>query len=224
MRAPSAFEQHTCCLALHFTCPHAFWRPTFVSAHAYLSYFYLHCTTFEHELYNVCKMSSRSNTRRRQTTTLLIVNCAFAEDCRCSKMGYVKRGFMENHLERDHPSALGLTVSAPYCPACDARFASKRLLIDHIMDIHVLASDQLLLHRHVMQQLNTSDFPTSPIPYLNVPTNFSYQQPADTTAYTHPIARRFLPLTPMAIHLQANIQGNASQHHNSDQPGEPEHS
>jgi hypothetical protein len=174
-------------------------------------------------------------------------------------MRYVKRGFMENHLERDHPSALSLTVSAPYCPACDARFASKRLLIDHIMDIHVLAHISPSPARAVsarvrsvapspardaateqgecanivdkegitgddMFAMNTSDFPTSPIPYLNVPTNFSYQQPADTTAYTHPIARRFLPLTPMAIHLQANIQGNASQHHDSDQPGEPEHS
>lgn len=203
-------------------------------------------------------MSSRSNTRRRQTMTLLIVNCAFAEDCRCSKMGYVKRGFMENHLERDHPSALGLTVSAPYCPACDARFASKRLLIDHIMDTHVLARTLSFSTRatsaHVrsvapspardaateqggcaeivnkqriagddMFAMNTSDFPTSPIPYLNVPTNFYYQQPADTTAYTHPTTQRFLPPTPMAIDLQANIQGNADQRHDSDQPGESEH-
>ena len=82
-------------------------------------------------------MSSRPSVRRRQTVSSLIVNCAFAEDCRCSKTGYIKKGFMENHLERDHPSALGLMVSQPYCPACDEYFASKRLLIDHIIDTHV---------------------------------------------------------------------------------------
>lgn len=165
---------------------------------------------------------------------------------------------MENHLERSHPSALGLNVSAPYCPACDERFASKRLLIDHIMDAHVLArispsparavgararsvapspardaaTDQGGCADIVNQDgitsndtftMMTSDFQTSPIPYLNVPTNFSYQQPADKTAYTHPIAQRVLPPTPMAIDLQANIQGNADQRHDSDQPGEPEH-
>jgi hypothetical protein len=164
-------------------------------------------------------MSSRPYIRRRQTTTLLIVNCAFAEDCRCSKTGYRKRGFMENHLERDHPSALGLTISAPYCPACDEHFASKRLMIDHIMNTHVLARMTSFPARAVSAHarsvalspvrgaatdqggcadivneerisgdntfaMATADFRTSPIPFLNVPTNFSYQQPAVTTAYT----------------------------------------
>ena len=82
-------------------------------------------------------MFSRANTRRRPATSLFIADCAFAEDCRCSKTGYVKKGFMENHLERNHPGALGLKVFAPYCPACDQHFASKSLLFDHIMNTHV---------------------------------------------------------------------------------------
>jgi hypothetical protein len=190
---------------------------------------------------------------------LVVVNCAFAEDCRCSKMGYVKRGFMENHLERVHPSALGLTISAPYCPACDTRFASKGLLIDHIMDSHVLARMSSFPARAVSARapattssqpvhdaaidyggrtntvdnqrrvsddtfaLWTADFPTSPVPYLNIPTNFSYLPPADRTAYTHLRAQRFLPPTPMIIDPRVVIQGNADQGHDDNRSGRPEH-
>jgi hypothetical protein len=204
-------------------------------------------------------MSSGSKPRRRQTTTLVVVDCAFAEDCRCSKMGYVKRGFMENHLERGHPSALGLTVSAPYCPACDELFASKRLLIDHIMDTHVLArmssfptraisaravasAPSQPVHGMAIDQggrtdtVNnqrrpsdntfawwTTDSPTSPVPYLNVPTNFPYLPPADPTADMHPRAQRFLPPTQMIIEPQSIIQGNANQCRDGDGPKRPEH-
>jgi hypothetical protein len=204
-------------------------------------------------------MSFGPHTRRRHTNTLVVVNCAFAEDCRCSKMGYVKRGFMENHLERVHPSALGLTISAPYCPACDTRFASKGLLIDHIMDSHVLARMSSFPARAVSARapattssqpvhdaaidyggrtntvdnqrrvsddtfaLWTADFPTSPVPYLNIPTNFSYLPPADRTAYTHLRAQRFLPPTPMIIDPRVVIQGNADQGHDDNRSGRPEH-
>jgi hypothetical protein len=71
--------------------------------------------------------------------SFIIVNCAFAEDCWCSKKGYVRKGNMENHLQKKHNSALGLTALAPYCPACDKYFASKRVLFNHIMDTHVRA-------------------------------------------------------------------------------------
>ena len=84
-------------------------------------------------------MSSRPTLRRRQTTTLLVVNCAFAEDCQCSKTGYKKKGNLKNHLEKMHPTALGLVASAPHCYACGHSFGSKSLLIDHIMNMHVHA-------------------------------------------------------------------------------------
>jgi hypothetical protein len=51
---------------------------------------------------------------------------------------------MENHLERNHPGALGLKVSAPYCPACNQHFASKSLLFDHIMSTHIHVRKSLL--------------------------------------------------------------------------------
>jgi hypothetical protein len=188
-------------------------------------------------------MSFGPHTRRRHTNTLVDV----------------KRGFMENHLERVHPSALGLTISAPYCPACDTRFASKGLLIDHIMDSHVLARMSSFPARAVSARapattssqpvhdaaidyggrtntvdnqrrvsddtfaLWTADFPTSPVPYLNIPTNFSYLPPADRTAYTHLRAQRFLPPTPMIIDPRVVIQGNADQGHDDNRSGRPEH-
>jgi hypothetical protein len=86
-------------------------------------------------------MSSQPSPRRRQTTTLLVVNCAFAEDCQCSKTGYKKKGNLRNHLEKVHPRALGLVASAPHCYACDHFYASKESLIDHIMNMHVHASE-----------------------------------------------------------------------------------
>jgi hypothetical protein len=200
-------------------------------------------------------MSSGSNTR----TTFVIVNCAFAQDCKCSKKGYQKRGSLENHLDRGHPSALGLTVSAPYCPACNRHFATKGLLIDHIMDSHVFARMSSVPARAISARalptaptqpvhnaaidhggrtntvdnqrrasddtftLWTTDFPTSPVPYLNVPTNSSYLPPADPTAYTHPEAQQFLLPTPMIVDPRVIIQGNANQGHDGDRSGRPEH-
>lgn len=207
-------------------------------------------------------MSSRPTLRRRQTTTLLVVNCAFAEDCQCSKTGYKKKGNLKNHLEKAHPTALGLVASAPHCYACGHSFASKGLLIDHIINMHVhaceLSSPAPTVSSHPLPAASSlsshEDIKVGPSPSASTPqsqvvslpnpattdreghadtshdkrhlnhSTFSYINPADTTAYIHPISPGYLPPTPMGIDPRVNIQSDADQRHECDQFEQLEHS
>ena len=84
-------------------------------------------------------MPSRQTTRGRQPTIFVVDNCAFAQDCRCSRTGFQKKGWMKNHLMKDHPNALGLAVIAGYCHCCNQWILQGELPIDHFMTTHVRA-------------------------------------------------------------------------------------